>query len=100
MTIPRAADYLDRLIESSIQTDRSIRYDADIADATGITRQTISHYRAGRNMSVIAAIKIAKLLGIHQMEAVAASMYHQATTEDDKKLWRETYYEYKDKKAE
>lgn len=48
-------------------------------------------------MSVIAAVKIAKLLGIHQMEAVAATMYHQSKSDEDRALWTETYEEYREK---
>lgn len=97
MFIPTTADYLDRLIKQSMETDRRFRYDTDIADAIGITRQTVSQYRGGRNMSIIAAVKLAKLLGIHQMEAVAATMYHQSKTADDRGLWKATYAEYAEK---
>lgn len=48
-------------------------------------------------MSIIAAVKLAKLLGIHQMEAVAATMYHQAKTDEDRELWENTFKEYAEK---
>ena len=97
MYIPTTADYLDRLIKHSMETGRRFRYDTDIADAIGITRQTVSQYRGGRNMSIIAAVKLSKLLGIHQMEAVAATMYHQAKTDEDRELWENTFKEYAEK---
>jgi transcriptional regulator with XRE-family HTH domain len=100
MSIPTAAEYMDQVIERSMSSGRAIRYDNDIAEATGVTRQTLTRYRAGKTMSVIAAVKFAKLLNIHQMEVVAASMYHQSKTEEDRKLWEETYEEYRKKGAE
>lgn len=100
MRIPTAAEYMDKVIEHSMNNDRAIRYDTDIADATGVTRQTVTRYRAGRTMSVIAAVKFAKLLNVHQMEVVAATMYHQSKSDEDRQLWAETYEEYRTKGTE
>lgn len=100
MKIPTAAEYMDMVIAKSMEGDRSIRYDTDIADATGMTRQTVTRYRAGKTMSVIAAVKFAKLLKIHQMEVVAATMYHQSKSDEDRQLWEETYTEYSQKRTE
>jgi DNA-binding Xre family transcriptional regulator len=100
MRIPTAAEYIDMVINKSMEGDRAIRYDTDVADAAGITRQTVTRYRAGRAMSVIAAVRFSKLLKIHQMEVVAATMYHQSKTDEDRAIWAETYEEYRQKTTE
>lgn len=92
---PTTADYLDRLLQESIQTDRRLRYDADIAEAIGVSPSTVSQYRKGKNMSVYVAVRVAFLLEIEPMETVSATMARQAQTDQERDFWTELYKQYK-----
>lgn len=90
MDIPTTADYLARILNDSMENNRNIRYDADIAKALGVSKATMSLYRHGHNMSVVVALKVSELLRIHPMETISATMAYQSKSEADIKLW--TYY--------
>lgn len=90
MAIPTTAEYLARILNDSLENNRNIRYDADIAKALGVSKATMSLYRHGHNMSVLVALKVSEILRIHPMETIAATMVYQSKSEEDIKLW--TYY--------
>jgi predicted transcriptional regulator len=92
---PTTADYLDRLLQESIRTDRRLRYDADIADAIGVSRSTVSQYRKGKNMSVYVAVRLAFLLDVDPMETVSATMARQAQNDQERDFWTQLYKQYK-----
>ena len=95
--IPTSQEFIDKIIRNSMQTDRRFRYDSDVADAIGVSRSTLSQYRQGTNMSVLVAVKIAKLLNTHPMETIAATMEKQAEKagkEDERQYWQAVYTKY------
>lgn len=95
MEIPSTADYLDRLIRESLEKDRTLRYDSDLAAALSVSKTTISAYRhAHRAMSILVAVRVAELLNIHPLETIAATMASQASTEKDRAVWRHYYEQY------
>lgn len=91
MNIPTASNYLDAILQRSLDNDRSLRYDANIAQALGVSRTTMSGYRKGNCMSVLVAVKMAELLDMTPMETISATMYHQAKTEEEKDFWLTRY---------
>lgn len=94
-TTPTTADYLDRLLEASIRTNRRLRYDTDIADAIGVSPSTVSQYRKGKNMSVYVAVRVAFLLEVDPMETVSATMARQAQNDQERDFWTKLYKQYK-----
>lgn len=92
--IPTAADYLDTILERSLDSDRTLRYDANIAQALGVTRATMSQYRKGTCMSVLVAVKVAQLLDLSPMATISATMYHQAKTDTERKFWSSLYQDW------
>ena len=95
MTLPTTADYLDRILKDSLEHNRHLRYDTDIAKALNLSRATISLYRHGHNMSVLVALRIAEILRLHPMETISATMANQSTNESERALWTYYYEEYR-----
>lgn len=77
-------DYLDMIQQ---QYGEETRNDNRLATKLGVTRQAISQYRKGQQMSVAVALKVADLLGIDPAEPVFASLYHQAATQQEREFW-------------
>jgi predicted transcriptional regulator len=79
-------------LQKSLETnDRTIRYDANIAERIGVSKATMSLYRRGGNMSIYIAVKVAELIGIEPMETISATMYHQTKSEEEKTFWLNQY---------
>lgn len=68
-----------------------INNDSRLAEALTISRQAVSQYRTGQNMSVIVAVRIARLLHLNPMETISATMAAQAKTEAERKFWTAEY---------
>lgn len=72
-----------------------ITSDSSLARFLGVTRQAIHQYKQGQNMSVLVALKVARILGCHAMEPVAATLHAQAATEDERDFWLTAYEEHR-----
>lgn len=72
-----------------------ITSDSALARFLGVTRQAIHQYKQGQNMSVLIAIKLAKILQIDPMETVAATLHAQAATEEEREFWQKIYDTYR-----
>lgn len=69
--------------------------DAALAHALGCSRQSISQHRHGKhNMSIRTALTIARILEVNPMIVIATTMYHQATTDEERKFWTDTVRRY------
>jgi len=68
-----------------------ITSDSALARFLGVTRQAIHQYKQGQNMSVLVALKVANILGIHPLETVAATLHAQAATEEEAEFWLSLY---------
>ncbi|MGX4644444.1 helix-turn-helix domain-containing protein [Massilia sp. SYSU DXS3249] len=85
---------LDFLNEVVAKHRAEITSDSALARFLGVTRQAIHQYKQGQNMSVLVALKVAKILGIHPMETVAATLHAQAATEEERNFWLQVYQEH------
>lgn len=72
-----------------------INSDAQLARFLRVKRQAILNYKRGQNMSVLVAIRVAKILQVHPMETVAATLHAQSASEEEKEFWLEQYEKYK-----
>jgi predicted transcriptional regulator len=63
--------------------------DNKLALFLGITRQAISQYRKGQQMSVAVALKVARALDIDPAEPVFCTLYAQAQSNEEKEFWKE-----------
>lgn len=72
--------------------------DNKLAKYLGLTRQAISNYRRGQSMSVLVALKIAVILDVNPMEPVAATMAHQAGSEEEQMFWFKWYEDVRETK--
>lgn len=70
--------------------------DNRLAKHLGLTRQAVSNYRRGQSMSVLVALKIAKLLDIDPMEPVAATLAAQSPTELERVFWTRWYEDHRE----
>jgi predicted transcriptional regulator len=77
---------LDYLHELTIRHPE-LTSDNKLALYLGITRQAISLYRKGQSMSVSVALKMAHALDIDPAEPVLSTLYHQASTDVERKFW-------------
>lgn len=68
-----------------------LKNDSRLAELLSISRQAVSQYRTGKNMSVIVAVRVARLLHLEPMETISATMAAQATTDAERKFWTEEY---------
>lgn len=80
-------DYLNMVISQN----EGISNANQLALFLGVTRQAIYQYQGGQNMSVLVALKLSKILNIHPMGPVAATMYAQAKTQEEKDFWAEEH---------
>lgn len=80
-------DYMNEVI----QKHSEICNDNQLAVFLGITRQAVYQYKQGQNMSVLVALKIAADLCIEPLEPVAATMYAQARSEEERQFWTTMY---------
>ena len=81
-------DYLDLV---QMKFGEETRSDNRLAGKLGVTRQAISQYRKGQQMSVGVALKIAAALELDPAEPVCATMYHQSATEEEREFWQHMY---------
>lgn len=72
-----------------------ITSDSALARFLGVTRQAIYQYKAGQNMSVLVALKVAEILKIKPLETVAATLHAQAASEKEKDFWQQVYEQHK-----
>mgnify|MGYP000335798279 CR=1 FL=1 len=72
-----------------------ITSDSALARFLGVTRQAIYQYKTGQNMSVLVALKVARILNIEPIEPVAATLHAQAATEEEREFWLEIYERHK-----
>lgn len=77
-----------------------ITSDSALARFLGVTRQAIHQYKQGQNMSVLVALKVAKVLEIDPLEPVAATLHAQAATEEEKEFWLQLYEKHKRRSTE
>ena len=89
--IKTTISYIDEILEEHPE----FKNEAALARHLNISRQAISQYRHGSNMSPLVALKVARLLDLHPMETISATMEAQAMSEEEKTLWRECYHAYK-----
>lgn len=80
-------DYLNLVISRN----EGISNANQLAVFLGVTRQAIYQYQGGQNMSVLVALKLSKVLDLHPMGPVAATMYAQAKTQEERDFWQEEY---------
>lgn len=80
-------DYLNEVIKRH----GKIANDNQLAMTLGITRQAVHQYKAGQNMSVLVALKVADQLEIPRLETVAATLHAQAKTEMERDFWLIVY---------
>lgn len=80
-------NYLDDVLKNY----PSVKNDNQLAMLIGITRQAVSQYKNGQNMSVLVAIKLATLLGLDPMETVSATMLAQCKSDEEKIFWSSLY---------
>lgn len=69
----------------------SVKNDNQLAMLIGITRQAVSQYKNGQNMSVLVAIKLAKLLDLNPIETVSATMLAQCKSDEERIFWSSLY---------
>lgn len=86
--------YLNEVVE--MHRDE-IASDSALSRFLGVTRQAIYQYKTGQNMSVLVAIKVARILGIHPMETVAATLHAQSATPEEQEFWEMAYLESKNR---
>lgn len=80
-------DYLNEVIKQH----GSLKNDSQLAHFLKITRQAISKYRSGQDMSILTAVRVAELLNLDPMETISATMYRQCHYEEDKRFWMAHY---------
>lgn len=85
MTMKNTIDYLDEVTRQH----PGITNDSQLAHFLDITRQAISNYRKGQQMSVTVALRIAQVLELHPMETISATMYQQS--QDNHTNWGELW---------
>jgi predicted transcriptional regulator len=90
-------DFLNEVV--AMHRDK-ITSDSALARFLGVTRQAIHNYKNGQTMSVLVALKVAKILGIEQMETVAATLHAQAATEEEAEFWKQLYEKHKRRSTE
>jgi hypothetical protein len=95
MAIPTTADYLDRILQKSLEENGRYRYDADLTEDLGVSASAISNYRHGYPMTPLIAVKIAEILRIHPMEVISAAMSARAKNDAEKQIWAHYYQTYK-----
>lgn len=71
-----------------------VKNDSQLAALLGIKRQTISQYRHGQSMSVIMAVRVADILGLHPMETISATMYEQCRSCEERAYWQQQFTRY------
>lgn len=78
-------------IEEVLATHPEFKNESALARELHISRQAISAYRAGTNMSVYVAVKVAYMLDLNPMETIAASMYEQKPDDYKREFWLAEY---------
>lgn len=81
--------YLDDVLNAHPE----IKNDSQLGRLLKVTRQAVYQYRDGQNMSVLVAVRLAKILGIEPMETISATMARQATNDDEQQFWIDCYIE-------
>lgn len=84
---------LDFLNEVVRRHPDEINSDAQLARFLGVKRQAVLNYKRGQNMSVLIAIRVAKILQINPMATVAATLHAQSQNDEEREFWRELYEE-------
>lgn len=80
-------NYLDEIL----LVHPELKNDSRLAELLSISRQAVSQYRTGKSMSVIVAVRVARLLHLNPMETISATMAAQATTEAERSFWTAEY---------
>jgi predicted transcriptional regulator len=75
-------------IDEILSTHPEIKNEAALSRELTISRQAISQYRTGHNMSVYVAVRVARMLNINPMETISATMYEQAKTPVEREFWK------------
>ena len=75
-------------IEEIFKINKHIENDNQLSILMNISRQAISNYRNGQNMSPYVATKVAHMVDRHPFEVICATQYWQAQTEEEKKFWK------------
>jgi len=78
----------EQYIEEIFSKNKFIENDNQLSIIMGISRQAISNYRHGQNVSPYVATKIAHMVDRHPFEVICASQYWQAQNEEEKKFWK------------
>lgn len=86
---------IDFLNEVVAKHPATITSDSSLARFLGVTRQAVHQYKQGQNMSTLVALRVARTLGIHPLEPVAATLHAQAASDEEREFWLEMYEEHK-----
>lgn len=78
----------EQYIEEIFRINKYIENDNQLSIIMKLSRQAISNYRQGQNMSPYVAAKVAHMVDRHPFEVISASQYWQAQTEEEKQFWK------------
>lgn len=85
--------FLEKVLD---QERGNIDNDSQLADFIGVSRQSMSSYRNnGVSMNIRAAVRVAEILVVSEMEIICCVMHEQSKRPADKKFWRDRYEKYK-----